>query len=447
MKNTRMLLMVFVFTCAAALGVCGPVEFGARAASAQTAAETYAIRNARIVTVTGPVIENGTVVVSNGKITAVGAAVSAPAGAKVIDASGLSVYPGMIDSGTEIGLTEIASVAGTVDTAEIGDNNANIHVDVALRPDNSHIPVTRVNGITTVLTEPRGGTIAGQSALINLDGWVPRDMILKSPAAMHINWPGNLGRGGDFGGFGQQRSISEVRREQERQVESVRKIMRDAKAYADAKEARSRDASLPKQDVDLKLEALIPVVRGQMPVVISANTERDIKNAIAFADEMKIKMILSGGVEAYKVADQLRAKNIPVIVGPVLRMPNREDDPYDAAFANAGLLSKAGVKIAFQTLDAAHVRDLPYHAGMAAAFGLPKEEALKSLTIYPAEIWGVADRIGSIEQGKVANLIVTDGDPLEILTQVRYLFINGRQIPLVSRHTELYEKYKARPQR
>ncbi|HKY04751.1 MAG TPA: amidohydrolase family protein, partial [Blastocatellia bacterium] len=198
-------------------------------------------------------------------------------------------------------------------------------------------------------------------------------------------------------------------------------------------------------ETDLKLEALVPVVRGTMPVVIAAQSERDIKAAIAFADEMKIKMILSGGIEAYKVADQLRAKNIPVIVGPVLRMPADEDDPYDAAFTNAGILSKAGVKIAFQTLDAAHSRDLPYNAGMAAAFGLPKEEALKAVTIYPAEIFGVADRIGSIEQGKIANLIVTDGDPLEIRTQVRHLFINGRQIPLTSRHTELYERYKARP--
>jgi imidazolonepropionase-like amidohydrolase len=446
MKRNKVFLQVMVFTCATALGLCGHLGLSLRDVSAQTPAETYAIRNARIVTVTGPVIENGTVVISNGKIAAVGASVSVPPGAKVIDASGLSVYPGMIDSGTEVGLTEIDSVAGTIDTAEIGDNNANIHVDIALRPDSSHIAVTRVNGITTVLTEPRGGTIAGQSALINLDGWVPRDMILKSPVAMHISWPGGAGgRGGGFGGFGQQRSITELRREQERQVESIRKILRDAKAYADAKEARAKDSSLPRQDIDLKLEALIPVVRGQMPVVIAANVERDIRNAIAFADEMKLKMILSGGIEAYKVADQLRAKNVPVLVGPVLRMPNREDDPYDAAFTNAGLLSKAGVKIAFQTLDSAHVRDLPYNAGMAAAFGLAKEEALKAVTIYPAEIWGVADRIGSIEQGKIANLIVTDGDPLEILTQVKHLFINGRQMPLTSRHTELYEKYKARP--
>ncbi len=418
---------------------------GARDVSAQTGNETYAIRNAKIVTVTGPVIERGTVVISNGKIAAVGANVTVPSNAKVIDGAGLSVYPGMIDAGTTLGLEEISSVAGSVDTAEIGDNNANVHVDVALHPDSSHIAVTRVNGVTSALTAPDGGTISGRSAMINLDGWVPRDMVLKSPVAMHMNWPGGLGGGGDFAFFGQQRSISELRREQDRQIENVKKILRDAIAYGDARDAQAKDPKLPRQDVDLKLEALVPVVRGQMPVVISANVERDIKSAIAFADEMKLRIIISSGIEAYKVADQLKSKNIPVIVGPVLRMPNREDDPYDAAFTNAGLLSKAGVKIAFQTGDSAHVRDLPYHAGMAAAFGLSKEEALKAVTIYPAEIFGVADRIGSIDQGKIANLIVTNGDPLEILTQVKYLFINGRQIPLTSRHTELYEKYKARP--
>jgi imidazolonepropionase-like amidohydrolase len=436
MTTMRKLLTASAFVCALLLYIGG--------VSAQTS-ETYAIRNARIVTVSGPVIESGTVVIANGKIAAVGANVSVPAGAKVIDAKGLSVYPGMIDADTEIGLTEIGSVAGSVDTNEIGDNNANIHVDVAIRPDSTHIAVTRVNGVTTALSAPRGGLIAGQSALLNLDGWTPREMILKSPVAMHVNWPGAGGRNFEGGFGGPQRSVTEVRREQDRQIDNLKKILRDATAYADAKDARAKDSSLPKQGVDLKLEALIPVVRGQMPVIINVNLERDIRNAIAFVTEMKLKAIISGGAEAYKVADQLKAKNIPVIVGPVLRIPVKEDDPYDSAFANAGLLSKAGVKICFETNDSAYSRNLPYHAGMAAAFGLPKEEALKAVTIYPAEILGISDRVGSIEQGKIANLIVTDGDPLEIRTQIKHVFINGRDIPLTSRHTELYEKYKARP--
>jgi len=443
MKRDRIICGLVLILLAA--GVGAQRGFAPSSVTAQTRGETYVIRNARIVPVTSPVIENGTVVISDGKIGAVGPSAATPAGAKIIDAAGLSVYPGMIDAGTELGLTEISSVAGSVDTGEIGNNNANIHVDVAIHPDTSHIAVTRVNGITTALTEPRGGTIAGQSALINLAGWVPRDMLLKSPVAMHMTWPGGLGQGGEFAFTRQQRSIPDLRREQERELDSVRKILRDARAYADAKDARAKDPSLPRQNADLKLEALIPVVRGQLPVIIFANVERDIRGAIAFADETKIKMILSGGLEACRVADQLKAKNIPVIVGPVLRNPDREDDPYDAAFSNAATLVKAGVKIAFQTLDSAQARDLPYHVGMAAAFGLPKEEALKAVTIYPAEIFGVADRIGSIEPGKIANLIVTNGDPLEVLTQVKHLFINGREVPLTTRHTELYEKYKARP--
>jgi imidazolonepropionase-like amidohydrolase len=445
MKTNRVLFPIAAFICALGLSCFGWVSSGVSVISAQAQNETYAIQNARIVTVTGPVIENGTVVVANGKIAAVGANVSIPSGARIINAKGLSVYPGMIDANTEIGLTEIGSVAGSVDTNEIGDNNSNIRVDVAINPDGSHIAVARVNGITTVLTAPRGGVIAGQSALLNLDGWTAQEMVLKSPAAMHINWPGAGGGGFGFGGFGTPRSITEVRREQEKQIEGLKKILRDATTYANAKDARAKDPRLPKQNVDLKLEALIPVVRGQMLVVINANLERDLKGAIAFADAMKLKIIISGGIEAHKVADQLKAKNIPVIVGPVLRMPAGEDDPYDAAFANAGLLSKAGIRIAFQTNDSSNSRNLPYHAGMAAAFGLPKEEALKAVTIYPAEIFGVADRVGSIEKGKVANLIVTDGDPLEIRTQIKHVFINGRAIPLTSRHTELYEKYKARP--
>ena len=441
----RILFLLSVFGCAALPACFGRETSLVRSVYAQTPQATYAIRNARIVTVTGPVVENGTVVISNGKIAAVGSSVSVPPGATIIDATGLSVYPGMTDSDTEIGLIEIGSVAGSVDTSEIGDNNANIHVDVAIHPDSSHVAVARVNGITTVLTAPRGGLIAGQSAILELDGWTPREMVLKSPVAMHINWPGGGGRGfgGEFGG--QPRSVTELRREQETQIENLKKILRDAAAYGDAKDARAKDRALPKQDLDLKLEALIPVVRGQIPVIINVNLERDIKNAIAFATEMKLKAIISGGAEAYKVADQLKAKNIPVIVGPVLRIPVKDDDPYDAAFTNAGLLWKAGVKIAFQTGDSSNVRNLPYNAGMAAAFGLPKEEALKAVTIYPAEILGVADRIGSIEPGKIANLIITDGDPLEIRTQIKHVFINGHDIPLTSRHTELYEKYKARP--
>jgi imidazolonepropionase-like amidohydrolase len=182
-----------------------------------------------------------------------------------------------------------------------------------------------------------------------------------------------------------------------------------------------------------------------VPLIVAANEERDIRAAVEFAEEQKVKIILSGGLEAPRVAQLLTEKNIPVLFGPVLSLPRREDDPYDSVFTAPKQLFDAGVKFAFLTNDAANVRNLPYHAAMAVAFGLPREEAVKALTIYPAEIFGVADRLGSIEVGKIANLVVWDGDPLEIRSQVRYLFINGKPVPLTSKHTQLYERYRNRP--
>ncbi len=202
----------------------------------------------------------------------------------------------------------------------------------------------------------------------------------------------------------------------------------------------------PGAQVDVVLEALVPYVRGERPVIFLADREQEIRAAIRFAEEMKLRPIILGGNDAWKVAQLLREKNVPVILNGVLDLPMREDDPYDVLFENAAKLQRAGVRFCISTGDTgAHVRDLPYHAGMAAAFGLPKEEALKAVTLYPAQILGIADRVGSIEPGKIANLVVADGDLLEARTNIRYLFINGKQIPLVSRHTELYEQFKDRP--
>jgi len=408
----------------------------------------YAIRNARIVTVTGPVIPNGTIIIRDGKIADVGANVGAPSGARVIDARGLSVYPGLIDSGTALGLTEIGSVAGTQDTTEIGQINPHIRTAVAINPHSELIPVTRVNGITTVLSAPRGGLISGQSALINLAGWTPQEMVLKSPVAVHINYPSSTPRFG-FGGPppDEQQQPGEAGRSEAaaRQLNELRKVFRDAQEYARMWDAYSRNRQGGEPKIDLVLQSLVPVVKGELPVIISADTEADIKGAISFAEEMKLKFILSGVADGWKVASLLKSKNVPVIVGSIHSLPRRADDPYDSIFANPGILNKAGVKIAIQTGDAANVRNLPYEVAMAAAFGLPREEALKAITIYPAEILGVSDKVGSIEKGKIANLFIADGDPLEVPTQVKYLFINGKQIDLKNRHSDLYEKFLNRP--
>jgi imidazolonepropionase-like amidohydrolase len=418
--------------------------------------ETYAITNARIVPITGPVIERGTVVIRDGKIAAVGRNVSIPAGARVINAQGMWVYPGFIDSGTTIGLTEIGQVPATVDVNEIGDFNPQLKAIVAVNPSSEIIPVTRVNGITTVLTTPRGGILAGQAALINLDGWTWEEMLVKSPVGITFNFPTIAsGRFFDPETFQpRERSFEEARRQREERLQRVRRLLDDARAYAKAK--RAAEAGVPEGNaanardrqsllVNPVLEALVPVVEGTLPLIVVANDARDIKAAVEFAEEQKVKIIISGGLEAPKVASLLKEKNIPVLLGPVLSLPRNEDDPYDSTFTAAKQLYEAGVKFAFLTNDAANARNLPYHAAMAVAFGLPRDEALRALTISPAEIFGVADRLGSIEVGKIANLVVWDGDPLEIRSRVRYLFINGRPVSLETKHTQLYERYRNRP--
>ncbi|HEX6098445.1 MAG TPA: amidohydrolase family protein [Thermoanaerobaculia bacterium] len=404
---------------------------------------TTAIRNATIVPVSGPAIANGTIVFTNGVITDVGTNVPVPANATVVDGTGLFVYPGLIDSGTNVGLVEIDSVPGTVDTAELGDFNPNAQAAVAINPHSEVIPVTRVNGVTHVLSVPEGGVISGQSALVQLVGWTPPEMVVKTPTAMHVRFP-RL-RSGGFGPPPDEEAEKEQRKAYTKSVDQLRDTFRDAQAYAKAAAARASDRNVRRFDRDLMLEALVPVVEGRVPVVMHANLARDIKAALAFADEFKLKVILAGAHDIARVVDDVKRRNIPVILGPILALPQREDDPYDLLFTNAKTLHDAGIPFAIQTSDAHNARNLPYNAASCAAFGLPKDVALKSVTLYPAQIWGVADRLGSLEAGKNASLIVTDGDPLEIRTNVRRVYINGEEIPMDSRHTLLYEKFRNRP--
>lgn len=405
---------------------------------------SFAIRNATIVPVTSAPIANGTIVFNNGVITAVGANASVPAGATVIDGTGLFVYPGMIDSGSNVGLVEMDSVAGTVDTSEIGDLNPNAQAAVSINPHSELIPVTRVNGVTHVVSTPEGGVISGQSALIQLAGWTPKEMIVQAPAGMHIRFP-RL-RGNPFVDQPQdEEAEKDLRKNYTKEVDKLRDVLRDAQAYAKASAARATNKNVQRFDRDLLLEALVPVVEGREPVVMHANLARDIKAALAFADEFKLKVILAGAQDVGRVLDDVKKRNIPVILGPILALPQREDDPYDLLFTNAKTLYDAGIPFAIQTSDAHNTRNLPYNAASAAAFGLPKEEALKAVTINAARIWGVADKLGSLEVGKNASLIVTDGDPLEMRTNVKRVFIDGMDISMDSRHTLLYQKFKARP--
>lgn len=415
-------------------------------------AGTFAIVGAKIVTVSGAVIENGTVVIQNGKITAVGAGASVPSGAERIDGKGLSVFPGMIDAVTGMGLAEIGQGANaTIDIAEVGTNNANAKAITGINPHSSHINVTRVNGITTVMSAPTGGLIPGQGTVINLNGSTQADMAVVPTAALVINFPriatggGGFG-GGGFGGFGgPQLDFNEAVRRRDAQIDDLKKIFTQALNHARGMEAYAKDKTLPAPATNLSLEALVPYVRGEKPIVFTSERERDIRAVAKFVSEMKLKGILVGGQEAWKAADVLKANNIPVIYTNIYSLPVRQDDPYDFLFEGPSKLQQAGVKFAVSTGDpGGENRDLPYHAGLAGAYGLSKEEALKSVTLYPAQILGIDNLMGSIEVGKMANVVVADGDILDARTNIKYIFINGRLIPLTSRHTELFESFKDR---
>ncbi|MGD0991041.1 MAG: amidohydrolase family protein [Gemmatimonadales bacterium] len=426
------------FVLAAALLVAGTPALHAQTATGLAAsARGWAIRNVTIVPVTGPRIERGTVVIRNGKIEAVGASAAPQPGDSVLDGSGLFVYPGMIDAGTRLGLSEINSVPGGEDLQELGEFNPQDAALIAVNPNSTPIPVTRSNGVTTAITSPRGGLVSGQAALLDLLGWTPQEMAVRAPAAMVMTYP-STGGGGRF-----RRARQAPGDQTNRQVLALKAFLGDAKAYADIK-ARLAAGAPGSQKTDLGMEAMVPVMRGDEPVIFDVETAQQIRGVLALADSFGLKVILRGAHEAWQLADTLAARHIPVIVGPTTTGV-APDDPYDEIYANPGVLAKAGVTIAFQTNDAHSSRDLPYNAALAEAYGLPADDALKALTINAAQIFGVADRLGSIEPGKEATLIVTDGDPLDARYGPKYVFIRGELVPFNDRHTVLYEEFRARP--
>lgn len=401
-----------------------------------------AILNARIHTL-GPAgtLERATVVLEGGRIAAVGANVRIPSGARVIRGSGLEVYPGMVNAWSNLGLTEISSISATVDTSEIGDFNPHLLAYSAIHPASEHFPVARVNGITSSLTVPSGGIISGQATLLRLDGWTVEEMALLKSAGMVLDFP-VLGDGVGFrfrATAARRTGFSEQKRQYEKKVNELAQLLASARHYAQALEAD------PGTQRDRQLDALVPVVQGRMTVFLQADAERDIRNGVEFALREKLRLVLVGGREADKAAALLKQHDIPVILGSIVALPVRQDEPYDSRFTVPRDLAKAGVRFALTSPSSPDVRNLPYEAGFAAAYGLPRDEALRSITSVPAQILGVGDRIGSIEKGKLADLVVTDGDLLEMRTQVKHLFIGGKSVSLDSKHTQLYQKYINRP--
>ncbi len=402
---------------------------------------TVAIRNARIVPVNGPEIVGGTLVIADGRIQAIGVNVTIPQGARIIDGTGLSVYPGMTEAGSQMGLREIESGANaTNDLAEVGRFNPNIQALSGVNPHSAHIGVSRVVGITNVITRPSGGVISGQAALLNMAGFVASEMAVVPRTAMVISYPGIGGGGGGFRGGGAAATNEPVT-----PLDSLNMLLDAAAAYGKALDAHAANPSSPRPKTDLFLAALVPVVRGEMPVMFPAETETAIRTVVGYAKERGLKPIIVGARDAWKMTDFLVENDVPVIYSRTQSLPSSEDDPYDANYSAPAKLAAAGVKFAISSGEAdPDIRNLPYVAGMASAFGLSREDALKAVTLWPAEIFGVADQIGSLEVGKMANLVVTNGDLLEATTDTKYLFIDGRNVPLGTRHSDLYDMFKDR---
>jgi imidazolonepropionase-like amidohydrolase len=416
--------------------------------------DTFLIRGANIHPVTGPEIQGGSILVTNGKISEIGLKVVPPKGVRVIEGKGLHVYPGIINSATELGISEISSVRETNDTGELGDFVPQVRALVAINAASEHFPVVRANGVTSAITLPasggrgfgRGGNIiAGQAAMVHLDGWTWEEMAIKPSVAMQLIFPQIRSLPGRFAAmaaeFGQRApGYTEAKREYELQIRKIDEFFEQARRYQRAKAAKD-----PSFRVDVPMEAMLPILDGKTPLMVQVDGERYIRECIQWADRQKVKIVLAGTRDFGNTLPELKAKGIAVILPPTLALPEHDDQPYDKAFTEPGEVYKAGVKFALATFDNQFARNLPYQAAQAVAFGLPQEEALKAITINAAEIWGVADQIGSIEKGKWADLMITDGDPLEIRTNVKQVFIKGKNVDLASKHTKLYEKYLARP--
>ncbi|HEX9902771.1 MAG TPA: amidohydrolase family protein [Acidobacteriota bacterium] len=407
-------------------------------AGAEKMPSLIAIRGARIIPVASADIPSGVILIKDGLIEAVGPEVTIPEGATVIEASGLCAYPGLIDCYSTLGLAEIGQMPQTVDFRELGRINPQLRAWEALRPDSMHIPIARASGITAALVAPSGGLISGQSGLLRLTGWTPREMLIKAPVAMHVDLP-SFGRSMGF------RPAAAA--EPSQHFKELEEAFRQARAYEKQKEfaEKSNQRALP--DFNEAAAFLQPVLRGEIPLWMSVHADKDIKEAIQFVQREKVKAILYGVSQGWKCVEEIKKSGLPVVFGSLTNMPAGWEDGYDALYRTPALLAQAGVKIAFSSQSSSAAKDLPFHAAKAAAFGLDKREALRAVTLSAAEILGVADRMGSLEKGKAANIVLTNGDILEFKTQVKKVFIDGRETDLETIYEQLLEKYRKRAPR
>jgi len=408
--------------------------------------EAVSFVHATVHTMVGDAIADGTVVIRNGAVVAVGAGLPPAEGSRIVDATGLHLLPGLIDAHSALGLTEIGSVAGGVDIAEIGEINPEADTAIAINPDSELIPVTRAGGITHALVVPGGGLVRGTSTLARLDGWTWEDLAVARPVALHLDWPSFRIQRLSFGGDPPSEA-DQVRRRDEA-LRRIDTLFDDALAY---RRARTSPASgRPVPDTDPAFEAMIPVLDGRVPLIVHADEVRQIRSALAWAERRGLALAIAGSGDLGRVAEELAARDVPAILTGVLALPTRDDEPYDTRYTEAARLHAAGVRLCIAGagggFGTSNARNLAHHAAMAAAFGLPREEALRAVTRYPAEILGAADRLGTIAPGMSASLVLTDGDPLEIRSRVVGMWIDGREIDVrANRHDRLYDRYRSRP--
>ena len=405
--------------------------------SAENLAPLVAITNARIHPITAVSIERGTIVLKAGRIEALGATVAVPSGALVIDAAGADVYPGFIDPSTALGLDE-PGPRGFADTAESVEYNPHLRTRTAYHPDSEAIPVARANGVTTVGVAPTGGILAGEVAVMQLDGWTWEEATLRPSAGIAFQFPPMV-RPRSFGAApDRDKTYADLKKERDRKLDTLADLLARARAYS-----RTPPAA---RVADWALAALVRVVEGELPLVVTANREADIRDAVAFADRERVRVVIDGGAEAPRVAALLKEKQVSVILGPVLQLPTRPDDHHAATYKAAAVLAEAGVTFALSGgTDATNVRLLPYQASQSVAWGLPRDKALSAITIDAARILGVDSDVGSLEPGKRANLFIAKGDPLEARTEITHVFINGRDVGVDNIHKRLYERHAARP--
>ena len=395
------------------------------------------LKNGLIHTVSNGIVE-GSILFDKGKILRIAKYITPPENCEVIDLDGKHVYPGMIAAVSGLGLVEINAVAVTNDHSERGDFNPNVRTNVAFNPDSEIIPTTRSNGILIANVIPASGLVSGQSSVMMLDGWTWENATLSFPSGLHINWP-NMNSS--------SRTDNDKKRLKaaRQQLDNLEKMIKDARAYARLRQTKSRLAE-DYHNEDLRWESMIPYVEKKLPIFVHANEVRQIEASISWANRHNLDIIIVGGKDAWRTTDILVKNRIPIVYEGVTSLPYRRYEDYDQAYKTPSILYEKGVQFCISDYGyagrAEQIRNLPYQASMSASYGLPKKAAFRAVTLSVAEILGIDEKVGSLDEGKDATLFISDGDPLEIRTNIIQAYIQGKKIDMGDRHKSLYSKYK-----